>query len=191
MNLEERMTRMESVLKEWMGDIVNILWAKHIINDKQHKELRLKHEKLSGEKDERPECPFCHKLARYQEGYIVCDNCDREAKLEPVGRLVKDGNKVRWISNNVEQEPEYVVKTVEEQWDYDQTISNHWATRIRNLKKELIAEFIDDIKREIEYIKTINNFQDFDGELKQCIWVEHLESQLNKHIIEKWEARTK
>ena len=56
-------------------------------------------------------------------------------------------------------------------------------------KQELISAFLADWKKEIEYIKTINNYQDFAGELKQCMWVEKLEEQINNHIIEKWEAK--
>jgi len=54
--------------------------------------------------------------------------------------------------------------------------------------KELISEFVSDLYKEIDYLKTINNYQDFAGELKQCIWIEHLEKQLKKGLIKKYEA---
>lgn len=74
-------------------------------------------------------------------------------------------------------------------WDKIREKYQDKIIKLRKEKQELIEEFIKDIKREIRYIKTINNYQDFAGELKQCIWVEKLEEQLNRNIIEKWEKR--
>ena len=60
-----------------------------------------------------------------------------------------------------------------------------------NIEQKLISEFVDDLKKEIEYIKTINNYQPWGDGFRQCIPVETLEKQLKEHIIEKWEAMKK
>ena len=55
------------------------------------------------------------------------------------------------------------------------------------VEKRVISEFVEDIKKEIDYIKTINNYQPWGEGYRQCIAVDTLEEQLNKHIIKKWE----
>ena len=61
----------------------------------------------------------------------------------------------------------------------------------KDIQNECWKLILYDLEREIAYIKTINNYQDFDGEWKQCIWVEHLERQLNEHLIKKYKEKLK
>ena len=58
-------------------------------------------------------------------------------------------------------------------------------------EQKIISEFVEDIKKEIDYIKTINNYQSWGEGYRQCIAVDTLEEQLNKNIIKKWEKRFK
>ena len=60
--------------------------------------------------------------------------------------------------------------------EYYKILARQWVPR-----KDVVA----DLNRTIEYIKTINNYQNFVGELKQCIWIEHLEN-IFKELIEKY-----
>jgi len=87
--------------------------------------------------------------------------------MQEVGRLTKSGDDSKlpepislgeyhanWLAKLEEgqatTEPEYVVKTVEEQWEYDQAIAKHWIGRINKLIEEFLSDLNNDmIKKHI------------------------------------------